>query len=156
MCNFINIRLFHFFSCEIRLKNRHYIKQIQIFFSEIYDLQSKCTTFSPLSITSPTSAGPWQEAGPRRQGAGPSAGRHRHRGRTNEVGLWGRRDKEGGRAIGKEARPRSEAGCRKQGQGGRTQDQLQTQPGPMDPRRQEGTKREAALIMCDVEMKICP
>jgi len=51
-----------------------------------------------------------------------------------------RRHREGGRANGKEARSRPEAGCRKQGQGVRIQDQLQTQPGLMDSVRREVTK----------------
>jgi len=60
--------------------------------------------------------------------------RHRERGRTNE-----------GRLLRQEAQrrrpgPGPRAGCRKQGQGVRTQARLQTQPGPMDPERREGTK----------------
>jgi len=74
-------------------------------------------------------------------GKGPGHGGRRHweGGRTNEARPLGMRHKEGGRAVGKEARSRPGAGCRKQGQGVRTQD-LQTQPGPKDPIRREGTK----------------
>jgi len=49
------------------------------------------------------------------------------------AGPLGRRHHKGGRAMGKEARSRAKAGCR-------SQDQLQTQPGPMDPMRREGAK----------------
>ncbi|TNN58126.1 hypothetical protein EYF80_031649 [Liparis tanakae] len=48
--------------------------------------------------------------------------------------------KKGAGSLGRRPGPRPEAGCRKQGQGVRTQDRLQTQPGPMNPMRREGNK----------------
>jgi len=43
------------------------------------------------------------------------------------------------KALRKEARPRPEAVCRMQARL-KSQDRLQTQPGPVDPVRREGTK----------------
>jgi len=64
----------------------------------------------------------------------------RRGGGRHQQGPWGRRHKGRCMAIGKETRSSPGAGCRKQGQAVRSQDQLQTQLGPMDPMRWEGTK----------------
>jgi len=68
--------------------------------------------------------------------------------------------KEAG-ALGKRPGPGQglDAGSRGKESGPRSQDQLQTQPGPMDPMRREGTAtpgREVELAMCNKKTYICP